>query len=1018
MTIEQVIAEKLRRTPLMSVLTDGQFQSALSKSQKFEFVLGDSIDSGAGQSPVLWLLLSGKARLASQTNSGDGTLLMLNECGSFWSSELSKRAGVESPILIASDKTSLIKIDESSLQELFADSQSFNEAMSREARVLRSFLRLRLTPRFRNLDFWRFRPILSQGACHQFGAADKFEGGGTSNGLSIILDGTVSSKVDGRETLLKQGDWFSRGRLFPFKDASLAHETALDAGELFHISESAYTNIRQLSPELISQMDSLLLDSVASEAADSDVIAHLSPADQAPPEEAAAIAEKNEPLVPKLRRHLKQYPMVYQHSELECGITSLHMICLFYGKKVSLTHLRELCEIGRSGSSMLDLAEAAEQLGFICRGLRTTYAGLSKLRLPLILHWANNHYVVLYEVHATHALIGDPGQGLMTVPVDKFRKEFTEYCLELSPTVRWFDQNLKATPMWSTLAPIVKPHQALIRDIVICSLVYQLLLLVSPVFTQIIIDQVIVHQDLDTLNILLLGMLLLSVFQAAMSYLRQFFLAFLALKTDQELFTELFKRLFSLPLEYFNRHSTGETLTRFAESAGVVQFLTGMGAITLLDVAMALVFLLVVFFYSIPFGIGALLYVAVLVTFLLLYSPVVKRLSQRSYDKQIAAESFLVEAIRGVEKVKSAAADNRTRWKWDALFLEKLNIKFQESITVSMASAIVRFLQLGGQIFFLWLGAHMVIARELTLGQMMSLSMLISMIAQSFIRLADLVQSFQTVNVAVERLVEVLHEKPEEQDPLSKIHVSGVQGHLKFEKVCYRYAGGDSKNALNNISFEAKPGQMIGIVGRSGSGKTTLTRLIQGLYLPSEGRITVDGNDLSKILLSTYRHRIGVVSQTEYYFRGTVRENIAFYKPDATMQEIIDACTIAGVNEFITALPSGYETVLNEGAENFSGGERQCMAIARCIVHKPNILIFDEATSAMDSDTEQRIQECMEKLRNQSTMFVVAHRLSTVRSADLILVVDRGQLVESGTHESLMQQKGMYYFLCKKQALA
>ncbi|HEY9786651.1 MAG TPA: ATP-binding cassette domain-containing protein, partial [Candidatus Obscuribacterales bacterium] len=249
------------------------------------------------------------------------------------------------------------------------------------------------------------------------------------------------------------------------------------------------------------------------------------------------------------------------------------------------------------------------------------------------------------------------------------------------------------------------------------------------------------------------------------------------------------------------------------------------------------------------------------------------------------------------------------------------------------------------------------------------------------------------------------------------IHIGRVEGNVRFENVTYRYPGREAANALSNVSFEAKPGQMIGIVGRTGSGKTTLVRLIQGLYLPTEGRIYIDGHDLSKLSLSGYRQNIGVVSQNEYYFRDTIRENVAFYKPDASMEEIVRACTISGADQFISALPSGYESVLTEGAGNFSGGQRQCIAVARAILHDPAVLIFDEATSGMDSETESRIQHCMELLRAKCTMFVVAHRLSTVKMADKLIVIDKGRIVESGTHDSLVREKGLYYYLCQQQSL-
>lgn len=1027
--LESALTKTLRWTPLMSGLTDEQFQRVLSLTEALEYELGDQIDCGDLRAPALCILISGSMRVANNHDRGDKTLFFIKEFGSIFSNEISQQADVSDCAVYAAESTKILRLDAAGLKELKSQSSSATQKLAQESKIFLVFTKLRSTRRFSSLPFWQFRPILSQADLVRFGKGETFANI-DKPGLFIVIDGAIrSGEADNAHgTMLQPGDWFAHGHVLPDSPfiKHTADEVAVSQGELLHISEDAYLKLADVTPELVSQLNMLLLsetiypDMSAREVENGapKILGRVPKVNPTIPEPVRSVPVDQESAIPKARRRLKQYPHVYQHSELECGITCLHMICLFYGKKVSLTQLRELCEIGRSGTSMLELAEAAEQLGFISRGVRATYAGLAKLRLPAILYWRRNHFVVLYELHQDHALIGDPAEGLIKLDATKFRREFSEHALELSPTVQWFDTRIENKPIWHTLMPILLPHKALLRDVLLCSGFFQLLLLATPIFTQIVLDQVVVHQDLDTLNIMLLGMIFLTLFQASIGYLRQFFLAFLSLKADQGLFTELLKRLLDLPLEYFSKHATGDTLTRFGEGAGVVQFLTGIGATAMLDVVMAVLFLAVVYIYNLTFGLVATAYALALITFLFLCAPALKKLSQRAYDKQIAAESYLVESIKGIERVKAAAAEHRCRWKWESLFLEKLNVRLQEVIAVSGVSTLTRLVQLAAQINFLWLGAHMIINHELTIGQLMAMTMLMSMILQPFLRLADLAQLFQQINVATERLVEIFVEKPEETDPTAKIHLADVQGDIKFDKVTYRYPGREGGNALTNVSFLAKPGQMIGIVGRSGSGKTTLTRLLQGLYQPTSGRIFVDGHDLSQIALSTYRRRIGVVSQNEYYFRGTVRENIAFHKPDATLEEIVNACTTAGINDLLASLPSGYETVLNEGAENFSGGQRQCMAIARAILHEPSILIFDEATSAMDSETERLINDCMERLRARSTMFVVAHRLSTVMNADLILVIDQGQLVESGTHESLMAQKGLYYYLCKKQALS
>ncbi len=855
---------------------------------------------------------------------------------------------------------------------------------------------------------------------------------GNPEEICVLVSGSVRVLFVGEENkessvcmLSSRGAIWSRDF---FKNFSLAVSVrASEDTVYFKIGQSTVDELSSVCPEFAEaiekeakELSALTENAIKASSAQNmrlsqaNLIAHLDPA--AVKEESKQSAAAEEALIPQLRRSLRKYPVVYQRNELECGITCLHMICLFYGKKVSLSQLRQMCEIGRSGTSMLDLAEAAEQLGFISRGLRASYAGLMKLKPPLICHWKQNHFVVLYEINSSYAIIGDPAGGLEKIDREIFTRDFSNNALELTLTTD-FGKNIESKPFLSTFYPIVLPHKGLARDIIITSIIFESLMLVSPIFTQVVLDQVIVHQDLNMLTVMLIGMLAVAVFQSLIGFIREFILEFLALKADLSLFSELFKRLLSLPFPFFDKHSTGDILTRFGESSGVVQFLAGSGAIAVLDLFMALIFLVVIYFYNLSFGLVTTVYVILLSLLVLISIPTIKKLSQRAYDKQILAESFLVEAIRGIERVKSAAAERRTRWKWELLFIDRLNMRFQELVAKSTISAIVRLIQICGQVAILWIGAHMVIEKTLSIGQLIAVNMLISMIANPFIRFADLSYAFQNISVALEGLSDLLTEKPEEPDATGKIHIGNLKGYIRFENVTYRYSGRESANAVSNVSFEARPGEMIAIVGRSGSGKTTLVRLIQGLYLPGEGRIYVDDHDISKMALSNYRQNIGVVSQHEYYFHGSIRENIAFYKPEASMEEIIRACSISGADRFISDLPSGYETILSEGASNFSGGQRQCMAVARAILHNPAVLIFDEATSGMDSETESRIQRCMESMRSHCTLFVVAHRLSTIRIADQILVFDRGSIVERGTHSKLLEARGLYYHLCQQQSL-
>lgn len=1001
----------------MSLLSGEEYEWLLSNNSIEQANLGQVIESSPEDE--LFILVSGQVRVIQKglPPKSEATLTRLDKSGSIWGRQVFKDSA--SIVIRASANTTYLKLQKTQVDQLLAQNSKIAEILNQESNAIFWFSKLMHSQRFDSVDYELIKPLLLSADSKQFSARETFPESKTSNGIFIVLEGELESSKDGGSRKLKPGEWFSRGNIFPSQNSKEEEVTATTSGELLRIKESTYKEVRRVQPELSSKLDGIFLSTPGSQNlndSSNNLLTHVDLESQSGKvEKEPEVLEEG--TAQKLRRSLKKYPIVYQHSELECGITCLQMVSLFFGKSVSMSQLRDMSDIGRSGTSMLDLAETAEQLGFFSRGVKTTYSGLMNLKPPLICYWKQNHFVVLYEINKNHAIVGDPATGLEKISAEVFKRDFSEHALEIIPSTE-FGKNIEERPIVNTFTPIIKPHKNLVRDVVLASIIYQLLMLVTPIFTQVVLDQVIVHQDMHMLTILLIGMVLISVLQAAMGFIRQFLVAYLALKADQSLFSELLKRLFRLPFPFFDKHSTGDILTRFGESTNVVQFFAGQGAVAVLDLFMAIIFLSIIFFYNTTFGIAATVYVLALVGLVACCIPYLKKLSQRAYDKQIAAESFLVEAIRGIERIKSAAAEKRTRWKWELLFTDKLNVRFQELTANATVSTLVHFAQICGQVAFLWIGAHMVVENKLTIGQLIAVNMLIGMIANPFIRIAELSYAFQNVSVALQRLAEILLEPPEESNPESKVQIKEATGNIEFEKVTYRYSGHESANALSNVSFNSNKGEMIGIVGKTGSGKTTLLRLLQGLYLPSEGRILVDGKDLSKISLSSYRQNIGVVSQHDYYFRGTIRENIAFYKPEATLEEIVSACTVSGADDFISKLPSGYESMLTEGASNFSGGQRQCMAIARAIIHNPSILIFDEATSGMDSDTEQTIQQCMESMRQKCTMFVVAHRLSTVKNADKILVIDKGMIVESGTHSELIDEKGLYYYLCKQQSLS
>ena len=1020
------LVNKLRRGVPFSSLNDAQFQALLAASELVSCKLGTGICEQGKPAPELYVLISGKIRLTIHNDrERDSTLCTFTRPGDFFGGEISSEAHNCAFTARASSDSVLLRIPATTVNQTIATSDAFRKHLNQSKSLWDWHKHLFGLPAFDEINYWQLHSMLLR--CSELDLKTAQQASEV-DGVCIVLAGAVEVLEGKTKRNAEFGDVLAPSSGLSTIGSSGVSKlciTALADSRLLILPRDGYDDLARYNPQLATDLDQLLtaprinaqhLDHASADTRSAqELLSNLMTAtgvQPIEPERPKLLIE--EPLIPRVRRKFRQYPILYQQNAMDCGATCLGMICLFYGKRVSLNQLRSICRVGAYGTSLLSLAEAAERLGFISRGMRATYSGLLKLKPPLICFWENKHFVVLFEIRETHAIVGDPADGLVRIERAKFSKLYSEAVLELTPTQE-FGKGFKSQSALVRLIPLITPFLPLIRNIFIASLIFQCLMLVMPMFTQVIVDKVVVHQNISMLNMMLLGMVLFSLFETAVSFMRGFLLAFLSMKADQSLIVQLYRHLLSLPLKFFEERTIGDLLARFGENQKIRDFVSGAGITVILDALFTVVYFGIICLYNISFGMAVAVYLILFVALIVAYTPLLKQLSRRVFNKHVESNSFLVESLMGIEKIKAAAAEHRTRWKWEILFTDTLNVKFHELLAVNATQTLSRLVQLAGQVLLLWLGANLVIQQKLTVGQLMALNMLIGMVTAPVMRIVEMWDHLQDVNISLERLGDILEAEPEEPDPAKKIKLPQMRGAIKFEAVTFRYSDLADSNVLSNVSFEVSPGQMVAIVGRSGSGKTSILKLLQGLYLPVSGRIYIDGRDITQVYLTQLRKNIGVVSQHEYLFRGSVRENLSLYKPEASLEEMIEAATIAGVHDFINQLPNGYDTPLNEGGFNLSGGQRQRLAIARAILHRPKILIFDEATSALDSESERRIQNAMEHIRKDRTMFVVAHRLSTVTDADVIIVIDRGQIVEQGTHESLVAERGLYYYLCNQQ---
>jgi len=537
---------------------------------------------------------------------------------------------------------------------------------------------------------------------------------------------------------------------------------------------------------------------------------------------------------------------------------------------------------------------------------------------------------------------------------------------------------------------------------------------VTPVFTQVIIDKVLVHKGVTTLDVLAIGLITVVLFEALLNILRTYLFTHTTNRIDISLGTKLFKHLFSLPLKYFEVRRVGDTVARVRELENIRHFLTGAPLTSILDVMFIGVYLVVMFIYSTTLTFVVLGAMPLFAMLSLIITPMLRHRLDERFNRGAESQAFLVEMVTGAQTIKAMAVEPEVQKRWEGLLANYVKASFKTSKLSGVAGSVGQLIDRGSTLAILWLGAHLVMNGELTVGQLIAFQMLSGRVSGPVLRLVQLWQDFQQAGLSIRRLGDIFHSAPEPSLNVTKTRFPAIRGNIRLEGVRFRYRL-DGAEIIRNINLEIKAGMILGIVGRSGSGKSTLAKLIQRLYLPESGRILIDGIDLALADPAWLRRQIGVVLQDSFLFNGSVRDNVCFHFPQSSMEDIIRVASLAGAHEFILELPEGYDTIVGERGTSLSGGQRQRVAIARAILTNPRILIFDEATSSLDSESEAIIQRNLTQICRGRTVILIAHRLSTLRIAERIIVLEKGEIAESGSHDELMMKKGLYHHLQLQQ---
>ncbi len=715
------------------------------------------------------------------------------------------------------------------------------------------------------------------------------------------------------------------------------------------------------------------------------------------------------------QRITRRYPFFAQQSNSDCGAACLVMVARYWGKRFSVNRLRDVANVDRNGASLRGLSAAAESIGFSTRPVKASLDQLAKQKLPAIVHWEGKHYIVVYEVTPKQVIVADPGIGQRSLTHQEFKACWTGYTLLLQPTALIRDAQNTNTPFWQFFE-LIKPHGVVLLEVFIASLLIQIFGLITPLFTQLLLDRVVVQGSTLTLTAVGLGLIIFSLFRVAMTGLRQYLLDHTANKVHVALIVGFLRHTFQLRLSFFESRYVGDIISRVQENQKIQRFITGEALSILLDLLTVFIYVGLMFWYSWKMALLALVIVPPFILLALIATPFLQKISREIFGAVAEENSYLIESLNGVRTVKSMAVEQTVRWRWE----EFLNKSVQKNFTGQVIRNRLQIFSLSIESLvktgLLWFGAWLVIQGELTIGQLVAFNMLIGNVIAPFQRLTVLWNQLQEVIIAVERINDIIETEPEEDlQHQARQSLINFKGHIVFDQVTFRYHPEGDINILENLSFEVKPGQTVALVGRSGSGKTTISKLVLGLYPATDGRILIDNQDVATLSLRSLRQQIGVVDQDTFLFGGTIRENLSIAHSSASLEEIIEAAKMAGADEFIQQLPMGYETQIGEGGGMLSGGQRQRLAIARALLGNARLLIFDEATSHLDAESERIIQNNLNNILQNRTTLIIAHRLSTVRKADLILVLDRGVLIEQGRHEELMAKRGHYYYLNQQQ---
>lgn len=705
-------------------------------------------------------------------------------------------------------------------------------------------------------------------------------------------------------------------------------------------------------------------------------------------------------------------------AQIDTALACLVQIAAHFSIPADMQQLERAYIVDEGAVDSVTLLMAAKDIGLKTRQFKDiTPEHLIKMPMPAICRLQDGRYVVVRGGNEKQISVYDPLTNVknVTTPFENFAKLWTGEVILFAKKFRIEKLTDKVEKFgFSWFIPVVAKYKSFLLKVLFISLILQLFGLATPLFTQVIIDKVLVHHSLNTMDVMIGGMIMVSLFQNWMLALRTYLFVNTTNKIDVTLSSHLFRKVSELPVAYFDKWQVGDIVSRMGELETIRGFLTGSFLTVVLDIVFAVVYLSVMFVYSSVLSYIVWATIPLYIILNAIIAPIYKNRINERFLLNAETQSFTIEAITGVRTVKTMGVETTFVTRYEQVLSRYLKSALSVLNLANVAGSIGMFLQQAFNLAILWIGAYYVMENDLSVGQLIAFQMLAGQVISPVLRLVNMWQYFQQIRVSMTRLGDIMDEDSEPAFNPNRTTLPSLQGEIIFDNVNFRYKA-DGKNVLSDVKLRIPPGAKVGIVGRSGSGKSTMAKLIQRLYVPDSGRVLIDGVDIAQVETAWLRRQIGVVLQENFLFAGTIKENIAITKPNIDDESVFRAAELSGAAEFIEEMPQKYETFVGERGSLLSGGQKQRVSIARSLLLDPKIIILDEATSALDTESEALILKNLDKIAAGRTMLMVAHRLSTVKNCDMIIAMDKGRIIEAGNHNELMNRKGYYYHLYSSQ---